>query len=67
MIDAAPHVARLGTEEALTLHLLDHGVATVAASAFGGAHCGLNGFRISFAADDAVLDEALRRIAGALA
>ena len=30
---------------------------------FGGA----NGFRISFAADQAVLDEALRRITGALA
>jgi len=38
-------------------------VAVVAASAFGGK----DGFRISFAADEAVLEEALRRIAGALA
>jgi aspartate aminotransferase len=43
--------------------LLDHGVAVVAASAFGGK----DGFRLSFAADEAVLEEALRRIAGALA
>jgi aspartate aminotransferase len=35
----------------------------VAASAFGGR----SGFRISFAADEAVLEEAMRRIAGALA
>lgn len=64
MIDAAPHMARFGGDDgALALHLLEHGVAVVAASAFGSA----NGFRISFAADDAVLAEALRRIAGALA
>ncbi|NKJ40571.1 pyridoxal phosphate-dependent aminotransferase [Novosphingobium sp. SG720] len=63
MIDAAPLMARFGDDEALALHLLEHGVAVVAASAFGGAQ----GFRISFAADDAVLDEALRRIAAALA
>ena len=56
-------MARFGTDEALCLHLLNHGVAVVAASAFGGAA----GFRISFAADEAVLDEALRRIAAALA
>ena len=67
LVDAAPLMARFGTDEAqgderLCLHLLDHGVAVVAASAFGGA----DGFRISFAADEAVLDEALRRIAGAL-
>jgi aspartate aminotransferase len=42
--------------------LLDHGVAVVPASAFGGKH----GFRISFAAADAALEEALRRIAKAL-
>jgi len=62
MVDAAPLMARFGTDEALALHLLEHGVAVVAASAFGGAA----GFRLSFAADDAQLDEALRRIAAAL-
>lgn len=63
MVDAAPLMDRFGSDEALCLHLLDHGVAVVAASAFGGDA----GFRISFAADDAKLDEALRRIAAALA
>ncbi len=63
MVDAAPLMERFETDGALALHLLDHGVAVVAASAFGGA----NGFRISFAADEAQLKEALRRIAGALA
>ncbi|MBC7158442.1 MAG: aspartate transaminase, partial [Porphyrobacter sp.] len=48
---------------ALALHLLEHGVAVVAASAFGGR----DGFRISFAAGEDVLAEAMRRIAGALA
>ncbi len=62
MVDAAPLMARFGTDEALVLHLLDHGVAVVAASAFGSA----DGFRISFAADEIKLDEALRRIAKAL-
>lgn len=62
MIDAEPLMARFGDDEALALHLLEHGVAVVAASAFGGAH----GFRISFAADEAILDEALRRIAKAV-
>jgi aspartate aminotransferase len=61
-IDAAPLMARFGDDERLALHLLDHGVAVVAASAFGGR----DGFRISFAADEAVLAEALRRIALAL-
>ena len=63
MVDAAPLMDRFGNDEALALHLLDHGVAVVQASAFGGK----DGFRISFAADDAVLAEALRRIAKALA
>ncbi|NBC37606.1 aminotransferase class I/II-fold pyridoxal phosphate-dependent enzyme [Novosphingobium sp. FSY-8] len=63
MIDAAPHMARFGDDEGLVMHLLEHGVAVVPASAFGGR----DGFRISFAADDARLAEALRRIAGALA
>jgi len=63
MVDASAHMARFGDDAALTLHLLEHGVAVVQASAFGGR----DGFRISFAADDAVLAEAVRRIAGALA
>ncbi len=63
MVDAAPLMARFGDDEALCLHLLDHGVAVVAASAFGGD----SGFRISFAADEAKLEEALRRIREAVA
>ena len=62
LVDAAPLMGRFGNDEELCLHLLDHGVAVVAASAFGGAA----GFRISFAADEAELDEALRRIASAV-
>lgn len=62
MVDAAPLMARFEDDTALCLHLLEHGVAVVAASAFGGRH----GFRISFAADEAKLDAALRRIEGAL-
>lgn len=62
-IDAQPLMQRFGDDEGLAMHLLDHGVAVVAASAFGGK----DGFRISFAADDAVLDEAMTRIAQALA
>jgi aspartate aminotransferase len=63
MVDAAPLMARFGDDEKLAFHLLDHGVAVVQASAFGGA----DGFRISFAADDAQLAEAVRRIAAAVA
>ncbi len=62
-VDAAPLMIRFGDDEALAMHLLDHGVAVVAASAFGGR----DGFRISFATDEAVLEEALQRIAKALA
>ncbi|RKF22770.1 pyridoxal phosphate-dependent aminotransferase [Altericroceibacterium spongiae] len=62
-IDATPLMERFGDDQSLCLHLLEHGVAVVAASAFGGK----NGFRISFAADVSVLDEALHRIAKALA
>ena len=67
LVDAAPLMGRFGADEAkrdeqLCLHLLDHGVAVVAASAFGGH----DGFRLSFAASEAQLDEAVRRIAGAL-
>ena len=63
MVDAAPLMDRFGNDEALAMHLLEHGVAIVAASAFGGR----DGFRISFAADEATLTEALRRIAQAVA
>ncbi|MBT0667800.1 pyridoxal phosphate-dependent aminotransferase [Novosphingobium profundi] len=63
MIDAAPLMGRFGDDAKLALHILEHGVAIVPASAFGGR----DGFRISFAADEAKLDEALRRIAKALA
>ena len=67
LVDAAPLMDRFGadaatSDEQLCLHLLDHGVAVVAASAFGGH----DGFRLSFAASEAQLDEAVRRIAGAL-
>jgi aspartate aminotransferase len=63
MIDAAPLMDRFGDDTSLALHLLDHGVAIVPASAFGSR----DGFRISFAADDARLAEAVRRIAKAVA
>ena len=63
MVDAAPLMDRFGNDGALALHLLEHGVAVVPASAFGGH----DGFRISFAADDAKLAEATRRIAAAVA
>lgn len=63
MVDAAPLMSRFGDDNALALHLLEHGVALVPASGFGGR----DGFRISFAADDARLEEALRRIGGAVA
>ncbi len=62
MIDAAPLMARFGDDTKLALHILEHGVAIVPASAFGGR----DGFRISFAADEVQLEEALRRIAKAL-
>jgi aspartate aminotransferase len=62
MIDATPLMGRFGNDEALVMQLLDHGVAVVQASAFGGK----NGFRISFAADEAKLQEAMRRIAAAV-
>ena len=62
MVDAAPLMARFGDDDALALPLLEHGVAIVAASGFGGK----DGFRISFAADEAKLEEAMRRIAKAV-
>src|SRR5690606_8785648 len=62
-VDAASSMPRFdGDDTKLALHLLEHGVAVVAASAFGGR----SGFRISFAADEALLEEAMRRIAAAL-
>jgi aspartate aminotransferase len=61
-VDAAPLMRRFGNDQALCLHLLEAGVAVVPASAFGWN----DGFRVSFAADDAVLEEATRRIAAAL-
>jgi len=63
MVDAQALMPRFGDDAALALHLLDHGVAVVPASAFGGSA----GFRISFAADDEKLAEAVRRIAKAVA
>jgi aspartate aminotransferase len=62
-VDATPLMGRFGGDDTrLALHLLEHGVAVVAASAFGGR----NGFRISFAADEAVLEDAMKRITAAL-
>ena len=67
-VDAAPLIGE-GCEDdnALALHMLEHGVAVVAASAFGGAHCGIQGFRVSFAADDDSLTEAFTRMERAVA
>lgn len=62
MVDAAPLMGRFGNDSALAIHLLEHGVAIVAASGFGGK----DGFRISFAADEAMLEEAIHRIAKAV-
>ena len=63
LVDAAPLIGEeLPDDGALALHLLEHGVAVVPASAFGGAHCGLAGFRISFAASEDTLRTALQRI-----
>jgi aspartate aminotransferase len=66
MVNASAIRSRFSTDQALALRLLEHGVAVVAASAFGGDVAGFWGFRISFAADDARLDAALDRIAKAL-
>jgi aspartate aminotransferase len=62
MVDAAPLMTRFGDDMALAMHLLEHGVAIVPASAFGGR----DGFRISFATGEDTLREALRRIAAAV-
>ena len=63
MVDAAPLMDRFGDDSALAMHLLEHGVAIVPASAFGGK----DGFRISFATAEDTLREAIRRIAAAVA
>ena len=63
LVDAAPLMTRFADDEALALHLLDHGVAVVPASAFGGKA----GFRLSFAASDTALTAALARIKDAFA
>ncbi|MCX7864360.1 MAG: pyridoxal phosphate-dependent aminotransferase [Novosphingobium sp.] len=63
LVDASAHMDRFGDDKRLALHLLEHGVAVVPASGFGGR----DGFRISFAAAEDRLEEALRRIATALA
>lgn len=63
MVDAAPLMDRFGDDSALAMHLLEHGVAIVPASAFGGK----DGFRISFATGEDTLREALARIAAAVA
>jgi len=67
-VDATPCMERFGPasdpnrDETLAMHLLEHGVAVVAASAFGGR----DGFRISFAAGEDALRAAIERIADAL-
>jgi len=63
MVDASDLMERFGDDTKLALHLLEHGVAIVPASGFGSR----GGFRISFAAAEDKLEEALRRIAAALA
>lgn len=63
MVDATPLMERFDDDAGLALHLVEHGVAIVPASGFGGR----DGFRISFAADEAKLAEACRRIAQAVA
>ncbi len=62
MVDAAPLMDRFGDDGKLVLHLLEQGVAVVPASAFGGR----DGFRISFAASQKKLEDAMQRIAAAL-
>lgn len=67
-VEAGPLIGKgTANDTALALHLLEHGVAVVAASAFGGEHCNLSGFRISFAASEAQLFAAIERIAAGIA
>lgn len=53
----------INTAEELCMYLLDKGVALVSGEAFGDAHC----MRISYAASEETLTEAMKRIASALA
>ena len=62
MVDAAPLMARFGNDDALEHQLIEHGLGIDAAKGF----VGKDGFRISFAADEAKLEEAMRRIAKAV-
>lgn len=54
---------KIDSAEALCMYLLDKGVALVSGEAFGDANC----MRISYAASEETLTEAMRRIANALA
>jgi aspartate aminotransferase len=54
---------KIDSAEALCMFLLDKGVALVSGEAFGDANC----MRISYAASEETLTEAMRRIANALA
>jgi aspartate aminotransferase len=58
---AGEHI--INTAEELCMYLLDKGVALVSGEAFGDAHC----MRISYAASEETLTEAMKRIASALA
>lgn len=53
----------INTAEELCMYLLDKGVALVSGEAFGDAHC----MRISYAASEETLTEAMKRITSALA
>lgn len=55
--------AVIDSAEALCMYLLDKGVALVSGEAFGDANC----MRISYAASEETLTEAMKRIANALA
>ncbi len=55
--------ATIGSAEDLCMYLLDKGVALVSGEAFGDANC----MRISYAASEETLTEAMKRVANALA
>ncbi|WP_343636643.1 pyridoxal phosphate-dependent aminotransferase [Fluviicola sp.] len=55
--------ATINTAEDLCMYLLDKGVALVSGEAFGDANC----MRISYAASEETLTEAMKRVANALA
>ncbi|MBV1917266.1 MAG: pyridoxal phosphate-dependent aminotransferase [Sphingomonadaceae bacterium] len=62
MVDATALMGQFENDQTLALHLLEHGVAIVPASAFGGK----DGFRISFAASEDTLRDAIQRIRAAV-